>query len=343
MIEKGGGEKKVGVEDEQFFFFPSRVSSWQEEGEGRQLKTHKEAFLFFSPHMRIITVATEACGYLDALRESCARHCVELVVLGWGDTWRGFQWKSHLVRRFLRERCVDLEEILIVVDGYDSLLLSSKVCALSSSSSSSSAWVSEFERRFSATSKPILLSVDVPRSSLVRYLYRRIFGECRGAYLNAGLYAGRVWALRELHTQICDGQDMDAPATFSLDDQELLMNLCRRAPTFFRTHVALDVEQHVFCNLIGLFDDADNTTTGHALLVQGPGNTDLSAILTQQHLQSTHCRPTRTKIAHLWHCVVLYHSYFWVEALVVVVLALCLFLLLLLGIFFIHKKKISPS
>jgi hypothetical protein len=292
--------------------------------------------------MRVITVATASRGYFDALKESCKTLGVELVVLGWDETWRGFQWKSHLVRRFLRStRCQDPNELLMVVDGYDVLLPAAKAKRACS-------WAQEVERRFAEAGKPLLLSVDTPRSPLVRYLYRGIFGECRGAHINSGLYAGRVWALRELHARICNGRDMDAPGTFALDDQELLMDLCRRAPDFFHTHVALDTHQRVFCNLIGLepehlLSDGGGGSgafalTGDALVVQGPGNTDLSAFVAHQRLRATHCRPTRTKAAHLWHCVQLYHGYFWRDACIVLALVISLIASLALVVFLVRRR-----
>ena len=43
--------------------------------------------------MKFVTVATHNDGYLKWLKESCKRYSANLVILGFGEKWQGYNWK----------------------------------------------------------------------------------------------------------------------------------------------------------------------------------------------------------------------------------------------------------
>ena len=74
--------------------------------------------------MKAITVATHAERYFDVLKESAERNNIDLVVLGWGEKWKGFTWKFNLLIDYLKS-CDD-NEIVLFIDGYDVFFIRSE-------------------------------------------------------------------------------------------------------------------------------------------------------------------------------------------------------------------------
>ena len=67
--------------------------------------------------LHIITVATESKYYFPYLVESCKKNNNELIVLGFGEKWKGFSWRFKLMIQYLQN--IPLEDIVCFVDGYD--------------------------------------------------------------------------------------------------------------------------------------------------------------------------------------------------------------------------------
>ena len=51
--------------------------------------------------MKLVTVATHAERYFPYLKLSVEKYKYELVVLGWGEEWKGFVWRFHLLKDYL--------------------------------------------------------------------------------------------------------------------------------------------------------------------------------------------------------------------------------------------------
>ena len=49
--------------------------------------------------MKLITVATHNDGYFKWLKESCKRYNYDLVILGYNEKWKGFNWRLELMIR----------------------------------------------------------------------------------------------------------------------------------------------------------------------------------------------------------------------------------------------------
>ncbi|MCB8977579.1 MAG: hypothetical protein H6657_09180 [Ardenticatenaceae bacterium] len=72
--------------------------------------------------MQVITVATHSQGYFPLLADTCRNNNIELVVLGWGERWKGFGWKLGLLKKHFES--VSSNEIVLVLDGFDTILVS---------------------------------------------------------------------------------------------------------------------------------------------------------------------------------------------------------------------------
>ena len=53
--------------------------------------------------MKLISIATHSDFYFPFLKKSCKRYDSELIVLGLGQPWPGFSFKSKLIKEYLQE------------------------------------------------------------------------------------------------------------------------------------------------------------------------------------------------------------------------------------------------
>jgi uncharacterized membrane protein len=229
--------------------------------------------------MIVVTVATDSVAYFPNLVEQCDRLGLELRVLGFGQKWKGFQWRFQLMREFLSGLAAD--EVVVFVDGYDVLPLRGPKAIMDA---------------FLEAQTPVLLSVEHRVNFLNWWLYRKTFGNCRGLQLNAGMYMGYAHALLKLYDEICTTTDC---AVLDQDDQTLLSGLCRTSVdtpgSFFATQVKFDINSTVFMNLssanwssiewrgnkLFMVDDVSNRlvqrqTRREPCFLHGPGNIDMA-------------------------------------------------------------------
>ena len=71
--------------------------------------------------MKIITVATEKNGYFHSLQESANKFNYDLIVLGYGEKWKGFGWRVKLILEYIKT--LPKNEIIVMVDAYDVIIL----------------------------------------------------------------------------------------------------------------------------------------------------------------------------------------------------------------------------
>ena len=85
----------------------------------------------------VLTFATEETAYLPSLRASAKAQGFRFEVLGLNQKWQGFMWANSLLMDRVRE--CDPNELVLVLDGYDTLVVMSEkqmvikyeeVCAL---------------------------------------------------------------------------------------------------------------------------------------------------------------------------------------------------------------------
>jgi hypothetical protein len=72
--------------------------------------------------LKIATVATHNDGYLPALKRICEKNKCHLNVIGFGQKWGGWDWRTNKIINYL-QKC-DMSDIVMLIDGFDVLVLS---------------------------------------------------------------------------------------------------------------------------------------------------------------------------------------------------------------------------
>lgn len=189
--------------------------------------------------MKLVTVATHSDGYFPWLVKSCKRHGAELTVLGWGDIWQGFSWRTHLMLEYLRSLPPD--EVVCFIDAYDVILLKSLV---------------EIERRFvqiqQETGCKIVVAQEHIQNSLNKIGANITFGTCKNVNVNAGTYIGYAKDLRAVLHGI-----YKLNPSFASDDQQSLLTYCRSHPK----DVHIDTSNALFYTLVDPLRSLKNSET----------------------------------------------------------------------------------
>ena len=73
--------------------------------------------------LKIVTVATHNDGYLPALKSICEKNKCNLEILGFGEKWGGWDWRTQKIIDYLK-KC-NVSDIVMLIDGFDVLVLSS--------------------------------------------------------------------------------------------------------------------------------------------------------------------------------------------------------------------------
>jgi hypothetical protein len=268
----------------------------------------------------LVTVATDSQGYLPVLKESCEKLNINLVILGWGEKWKGFTWRFELVRKYLET--LNCDDVCVFIDAFDVIILKS---------------LDEILKRFLKYNTPILFSKDGKLNNFIHeILYKRCFKKCKNYNINAGTYMGYVWALKLMFDKICEKNDCNV---LDKDDQELLISLCE--DPFFDKYVKIDVDQDIFLNILttNIFSDKiDYTTNKTAVLndygkepciIHTPGNGDLHDVARMYNLKSVE---NFTKISFLkgaWSRIKIYLPLFSGEIVIFILVVLIIILILM--------------
>lgn len=226
-------------------------------------------------NIHLLTVATHNEGYYNALKKSAKLNNYNLTTLGWGQKWEGFVMKYKLYKEKLS--MLDDNDIVIMVDAYDVIVMEKQELLI---------------KKFKTFNKSIVLSKDgKPKSNFFKFFHNRVFDSCNNIQLNSGLMMGYVWAIKELFILMC-GNNLEKCDRFDLDDQVLLIDICKNNKKFFDQHIAIDINSIIFYNTFGHTIDFDfdildlfyiknnklylHDTDISPCLIQGPGNTNLN-------------------------------------------------------------------
>lgn len=126
----------------------------------------------------VVTVATHSERYLPVLDKMLEDKGMKLEKLGFGKKYIGHFMKDLEMIEFLKDK--KDEDIVIFVDGFDSLILGDK---------------EEIIKKFEKSGKKLLLSVENVRSSFLLHSYN--FQKVLGKFVNTGLYIGYVGYMRD--------------------------------------------------------------------------------------------------------------------------------------------------
>jgi hypothetical protein len=216
--------------------------------------------LSFNSIMKLVTVATHAERYFPYLKVGAEKHKYNLVVLGWGEKWRGFVWRFQLLKNYLKSLTED--EVICFIDAYDVLLLKS---------------AERLEQKFHSMTNgdktKIVISKDTlssnpVHSAVVSWLQSLAFKQYQGHYINAGTYIGYSSAILKVLE--------DIEKTFELkddfNDQAILQEYAIQTQDKF----IVDRNNSLFFvinNPLGKLDIRE--LNKHSCILHGPGFTNL--------------------------------------------------------------------
>jgi len=134
--------------------------------------------------MHIITYATHEERYLPLLKQSCP----DLVILGMGETWNGFQDKVWATVEYCKQHP---HEIICFIDGFDSIVLHNDLLA-----------------RYETFDSPLVMShAGLTQSVPSKYIQDKLFGKCNEERLNSGMYIGTSEAIVSFWENYDGGDD----------------------------------------------------------------------------------------------------------------------------------------
>jgi hypothetical protein len=182
---------------------------------------------------RVVAFATSRQAYFDLFMESCRRHGIAPVPLGWGDRWIGFGRKTTAIRDCIRDLPDD--EIVISVDPFDVVFLTG---------------LQEIEEKFRAGSARFLCGA-LKLGPFLRGVYRSEFNRSGRSlpktptgydFLNSGTWISTAGYARHLIDRLEHELGMK-PTDM---DQEILTSLYIDE----RSTVQLDWRCEIFHNLL---------------------------------------------------------------------------------------------
>lgn len=119
------------------------------------------------------TVATQSEGYLPVLEQQLTEKNLKLNKLAMGKKWKGHMMKDLEMIDYLKT--VDDEDIVVFLDGFDTLMLSSR---------------EEILEKFKSFNSKMVLSIE--NVGKLSFIHDAVFEKINGYYFNAGLYMGRA-------------------------------------------------------------------------------------------------------------------------------------------------------
>lgn len=191
-------------------------------------------------NLHIVTVATHSQYYFPYLVESCKRNGKELTVLGYGEKWKGFNWRFKLVLDYLNK--LNGNDIVCFVDGYD------VICTRN---------LNKLSDNFLKLKNKYNCKIVVGEHKLIvnnrlKYVFNLLlnyyFGKCKNRLLNAGTYIGQVNDMLEILDKIYKLYPIN-----NADDQRLLTKYCKLNPN----NIYIDTENELFLTLELSYQEID--------------------------------------------------------------------------------------
>jgi hypothetical protein len=183
--------------------------------------------LLYLSYMKLVTVATQDDGYFKWLKQSCKRYNYDLVILGYGEKWQGFNWRLQQVMKYVEQ--ADPDEIICCIDAYD-------VIMLRDSKEMERAFIEIHDRE---RCKIVIATEITDKNILWKLLGLWLFG----SNINAGTYIG--YAKDILYILKKAQQINDKP---NADDQLLLAKITKHNPI----DIYIDNDNELFLTILKL-------------------------------------------------------------------------------------------
>jgi len=218
--------------------------------------------------LHIVTVVTESKYYFPYLVESCRRNGKELEILGFGQKWKGFNWRFKLMIEYLK--ALPDNDIVCVVDGYD------VICTRNLNELKNS-----FLSLYNQKKCKIIIGYDnLKHTNYLNKLHVSIsYGSCKSISLNAGTYIGFAKDLLEIIKNIQTIDDNN-----NSDDQVLLTKYCNSKSSLFY----IDTQNDIFLTIANPLHEIDDIVLDNdrvvynnksAFFLHAPGSTYLDNVV----------------------------------------------------------------
>jgi hypothetical protein len=252
--------------------------------------------------MILFLVATHMDGYLNIYLNKCKKEGVDYKILGWNEEWKGFSWKFNLVYENLQ--FLDDNEVVIFTDAHDVILLKDK---------------EEIYQKFLSFKTPILFSIEKEPDFILHNIgYKKVFPKVFDKfYVNSGMYMGYAWALKELFFRLKTQYNLQNED----DDQQKLSKFLNDNKEFASKYCKFDEKSCIFLNLFTQI----NPMKINSCFVHGPGNTDLSNIISYYNLPG---KNLSRDSSYTLHVIKSYWKYFIVETLLLILIIILVFRLI---------------
>jgi len=279
----------------------------------------------------IVTVATHDDYYLPYLKKTCKNNGSELIILGYGEKWKGFHWRQQIVLDFLKK--LKKDDIVCFVDGFDVICTRN----LKDFKNTFIELRNKHNCKFIVGEHKIVNNNDI--QSYFYYLGLKIyFLECKNKSLNAGTYTGYVKDLIEMLENI-NNLNNDSKA----DDQILLTKYCIANPN----DIYIDTNGELFLTLESPYKNIDNLfkfennniyyNNYRPFFIHGPGETYLDNILIKMNIDYDYNNKINEKLSKNFYKKI----YFRIKnGLPFIISSLVIFIILIILIVFIIKKFI---
>ena len=201
--------------------------------------------------MKLLVYATHSEGYFELLKKQAMDLGYDLVVIGWGSSWKGFFHRFHLYVEYLRE-LENPKELVVINDAFDVLVLRPP---------------EEVETIYHQHAKPCLWMVENEEDkNLITQMGRFLFQPpsrwmSRRWNLNGGSYMGTVEGLLQILGRFLDRYGSDEN-NHTLDDQMIVNKHCEEP--FFKDLVTLDHTNEIF-GYCGSTNAIDRTALNYKL------------------------------------------------------------------------------
>lgn len=171
--------------------------------------------------MKVVSVATHSTRYFPLFIQSLERNNIDYKILGFGQKWKGFSWRFSLVYDYINS--LSDNDIVMFTDAFDCMLLSD---------------MNEIESKFKKSNKEFIISAESEQYSLWAYFFNKVFDKCNNNLLNAGLYIGYVYKLKEILQELLNTYKKDD----NDDDQQLFTSYCKN------NNIYIDTKHEIFFN-----------------------------------------------------------------------------------------------
>jgi hypothetical protein len=226
-------------------------------------------------YIHLVIYATHSDGNFDILVKKARELGYYISIVGWGDKWEGFYKRTLELYDFIKTRPAD--EIIMCIDGFDSMVLQDVHDTLST---------------FQSFDSPIVWGIEESNNILRRVLFRSKYSYT----LNGGSYIGVNKYLQLVFEEIIEKY---GTTNYKQDDQRIV-NKMNNSSLLFKELVKPDLESRIFANLIyqgilntimrnnkALTYEYTPETVRHKqtgivpCMISGPGDVNMNEILEQ--------------------------------------------------------------